>query len=239
MVNEVWLRWVLWWWHVCNTVTRGGQKFSWLGVASGAGGSRRRSQKRRFWAGPWGMMWHLSAYLQTRVLVQPRDYHLLSCFPPAKIRRWLSHTIAEISFKSYSLGVWDGNPIKLDCDDRCTTTKGINSLSNNTHAWVSFPLLAFWLLPCCLVFLVANLFKTILMVFLPTVVRTIPPRVTGQRLKAQKEPGWTGVHTQPFCFSIWSLSHRLTQFASWIQNTVFQFQLRLYLRKPGELTLGG
>ena len=28
------------------------------------------------------------------------------------------------------LGVWDGNPIKLDCDDHCTTTNAINSLSN-------------------------------------------------------------------------------------------------------------
>ena len=29
------------------------------------------------------------------------------------------------------LGVWDGNPIKLDCDDHCTTINIINSLSNN------------------------------------------------------------------------------------------------------------
>ena len=29
-----------------------------------------------------------------------------------------------------ALGVWDGNPIKLDCDDRCTTINVINSLSN-------------------------------------------------------------------------------------------------------------
>jgi len=28
------------------------------------------------------------------------------------------------------LGLWDGNPIKLDCDDHCTTTNVINSLSN-------------------------------------------------------------------------------------------------------------
>ena len=26
-------------------------------------------------------------------------------------------------------GVWDGNPIKLDCDDHCTTINAINSLS--------------------------------------------------------------------------------------------------------------
>ena len=28
------------------------------------------------------------------------------------------------------LGVWDGNVIKLGCDDHCTTTNVINSLSN-------------------------------------------------------------------------------------------------------------
>ena len=29
------------------------------------------------------------------------------------------------------LGLWDGNHIILDCDDHCTTTNVINSLSNN------------------------------------------------------------------------------------------------------------
>ena len=29
-----------------------------------------------------------------------------------------------------ALGVWDGNPIKLDCNDHCTTINVINSLSN-------------------------------------------------------------------------------------------------------------
>ena len=29
-----------------------------------------------------------------------------------------------------ALGVWDGNPIKLDCDDHCITINVINSLSN-------------------------------------------------------------------------------------------------------------
>ena len=29
-----------------------------------------------------------------------------------------------------ALGLWDGNPIKLDCDDHCTTRNAINSLSN-------------------------------------------------------------------------------------------------------------
>ena len=28
------------------------------------------------------------------------------------------------------LGLWDGNPIKLDCDDHGTTINVINSLSN-------------------------------------------------------------------------------------------------------------
>ena len=27
-------------------------------------------------------------------------------------------------------GLWDGNPIKLDCDNHCTTINVINSLSN-------------------------------------------------------------------------------------------------------------
>ena len=29
-----------------------------------------------------------------------------------------------------ALGLWDGNPIKLYCEDHCTTTNVINSLSN-------------------------------------------------------------------------------------------------------------
>ena len=29
-----------------------------------------------------------------------------------------------------ALGLWDGNPIKLDCDDHCTTINVINLLSN-------------------------------------------------------------------------------------------------------------
>ena len=32
--------------------------------------------------------------------------------------------------KGDSLGGWDGTPIKLDCDDPCTTIHVINSLSN-------------------------------------------------------------------------------------------------------------
>ena len=31
------------------------------------------------------------------------------------------------------LGLWDGNPIKLDCDDHCTTINVINSLSNKIN----------------------------------------------------------------------------------------------------------
>ena len=30
-----------------------------------------------------------------------------------------------------ALGLWDGIPIKLDCDDLCTTINVINSLTNN------------------------------------------------------------------------------------------------------------
>ena len=33
-----------------------------------------------------------------------------------------------------TLGVWDGNPIKLDCDDHCTTVNVINSF-NNKKIW--------------------------------------------------------------------------------------------------------
>ena len=29
-----------------------------------------------------------------------------------------------------ALQVWDGNPIKLDCDDHCSTINVINSLNN-------------------------------------------------------------------------------------------------------------
>ena len=29
-----------------------------------------------------------------------------------------------------ALGLWDGNPIKLDCDDHCATINVKNSLSN-------------------------------------------------------------------------------------------------------------
>ena len=32
------------------------------------------------------------------------------------------------------VGVWDGNTIKLDCDDYCTTINIINSLSNKKVA---------------------------------------------------------------------------------------------------------
>ena len=31
------------------------------------------------------------------------------------------------------LGLWDGNPIKVDCDDHCTTINVINSLSNKKN----------------------------------------------------------------------------------------------------------
>ena len=31
------------------------------------------------------------------------------------------------------LGLWDGNPIKLDCDDHCSSINVINSLSNKKN----------------------------------------------------------------------------------------------------------
>ena len=38
--------------------------------------------------------------------------------------------IISVYHKVDVLGLWDGNPIKLDCNDHCTTTNVINSLSN-------------------------------------------------------------------------------------------------------------
>ena len=45
------------------------------------------------------------------------------------------HTLKNLWFPKetvwgvgHVLGVWDGNPIKLDCDDHCTTINVINSL---------------------------------------------------------------------------------------------------------------
>ena len=34
-----------------------------------------------------------------------------------------------------ALGLWDVNPIKLGCDDHCTTINAINSLSNFKKMW--------------------------------------------------------------------------------------------------------
>ena len=48
-----------------------------------------------------------------------------------------SQTLRNIQFPKETVwgvggcaGVWDGNPIKLDCDDHCTAINVINSLSN-------------------------------------------------------------------------------------------------------------
>ena len=38
-----------------------------------------------------------------------------------------------------ALGLWDGNPIKLDCDDHCTTINVINSLSNKKRNSFGIP----------------------------------------------------------------------------------------------------
>ena len=46
--------------------------------------------------------------------------------------RTLLAVASEVKSRGWgdALGVWDGNPIKLDCDDHCTTINVINSLSN-------------------------------------------------------------------------------------------------------------
>ena len=36
----------------------------------------------------------------------------------------------HIKIRPRALRAWDGNPIKLDCDDRCTIINVIHSLSN-------------------------------------------------------------------------------------------------------------
>ena len=36
----------------------------------------------------------------------------------------------KLQVQELQQGVWDGNPIKLDCDDHFTTINVINSLSN-------------------------------------------------------------------------------------------------------------
>ena len=44
------------------------------------------------------------------------------------------------------LGVWDGNAIKLGCDDPCTTINVINSLSNNKKIYIHLgvPIVVQW-----------------------------------------------------------------------------------------------
>ena len=34
----------------------------------------------------------------------------------------------SVTFRRDALGLWDGNPIKLDCDDHCTTINVIVSI---------------------------------------------------------------------------------------------------------------
>ena len=47
-------------------------------------------------------------------------------------RLWKTYGFQRRQFGGWGdvLGLWDGNPIKLDCDDHCTTINVINSLSN-------------------------------------------------------------------------------------------------------------
>ena len=42
-----------------------------------------------------------------------------------------------------ALGLWDGNPIKLDCDDHCTTINVIDLLSNKKKKERPSPLLGY------------------------------------------------------------------------------------------------
>lgn len=61
---------------------------------------------------------------------------------------------------------------------------------------MSARLLSFYLLPCYLVFLVANLFKTILTVVVATVVGTISPVLQVGKSRPRKEHGGALVHAQ-------------------------------------------
>ena len=52
----------------------------------------------------------------------------------------LTQTLKNVWFPKETVGgqgdvlwVWDGNPIKLDCDDHCRTINVINSLSNERN----------------------------------------------------------------------------------------------------------
>ena len=47
-------------------------------------------------------------------------------------RLWKTYGFQRRQFLGWGdvLGVWDGNTLKLDCDDHCTTINVINSLSN-------------------------------------------------------------------------------------------------------------
>ena len=47
-------------------------------------------------------------------------------------RLWKTNGLQRRQFWGWGdvLGLWDGNAIKLDRDDHCTTINGINSLSN-------------------------------------------------------------------------------------------------------------
>ena len=56
------------------------------------------------------------------------------------------------------LGVWDGNAIKLGCDDHCTTINVMNSLNNKkkngiiierASSWLTFPIYKFLVMWCC------------------------------------------------------------------------------------------
>ena len=47
-------------------------------------------------------------------------------------RLWKTYGYQRRQYRGHgdALGVWDGYPIKLDCDNHCTTINVINSLNN-------------------------------------------------------------------------------------------------------------
>ena len=66
-------------------------------------------------------MWNLKKGHNERLCRTDTDSQILKnlWFPKRQFGGW-----------GHALVVWDGNPIKLDCDDHCTTINAINSLSN-------------------------------------------------------------------------------------------------------------
>ena len=74
----------------------------------------------------------LHGTLQSGYSGKARVMYILPQFkkPTLEIPLWLRLRTRLVRGWGVALGVWDGNPIKLDCDDHCTTTKVINAFSN-------------------------------------------------------------------------------------------------------------